>query len=103
MTMYMQANKPRRPFSGQEDATILRLKLIGPGRGQAEQLWSDLNLCFKEDVMGNVGPGQLYETTATHFYQFSIMWRKTYGYLSEFKNGNTMAFAHEYEFPRYLK
>ena len=64
MAMYMQENKPRHPLSSQEDAIMLRLKLIGPGRGQAEQLWSDLILCSKGghsitegEVMGNVGPG----------------------------------------------
>lgn len=90
MAMYMQENKPRNPFSGQEDATMLRLKRIGPGRGQVEQLWSDLDLCFKgghrireREVMCSVGSGQLYVMAATAFtyFQFPIMSRKTHDYL----------------------
>lgn len=47
MTMYMQENTPRHPFSDQEDATVLRLKLTGPGRCQFDRLWSGLDLCSR--------------------------------------------------------
>lgn len=82
--MYMQENKPRHPLSGQKDAIMLRLKLTGPGRGQVEQLWSDLDLCpkgghsIKEgEVVDDVGPGWLCAMTTIVFYWFPTMLRKT--------------------------
>lgn len=47
MTMYIQENPPRHPFSDQEDATVLRLKLTGPGKCQVDRQWLDLDLCSR--------------------------------------------------------
>lgn len=60
MAMCMQENKPRHLLSGQADAARLRLKLAGPGRGQVEQLWSDLDLSSRggHSIREGGGDGQ---------------------------------------------